>query len=523
MVTIAHIINPVKVDRSSDLFIAQPIVFETMRTAAEFAKNDVALSLFAAQFPEDADFVPVFLTQTENLDRSILDLGEFNIRRKLPHLKDILDRLFQASDAEYFIYTNSDIALVPSFYSAVKEIISRGYDAFVINRRTIPGSYSTIEDIPLMTAEVGEPHKGFDCFVFKREFYPDFELGRLCVGIGAVGRVLVWNMVSRAVNFREFKNFHLTFHIGNDRIWLKDEYSDYTRFNREEALSALKRIDSKFNSIEKLRYLDYLGTFDLAGPHRRAKVRENKFVFLSGLHRSGTTLLADCLKEHPLISGFADTGVPKDEGQFLQSVFPPARQYGGPGVFGFNDEMHLTERSPLATGENGEKIFDEWGRFWDTDKPLLLEKSPPNLLKTRFLQALFPNSYFIVITRHPAAVSYATMKWSKTGLDSLLEHWAVCHDIFESDKPHLRNVFMLKYEDFVKNPDAFLKKIYNFLGIPYHPYTQAVREQVNRTYLEQWREYLNQTGGIKKWRMYNRYRKIETIAAKFGYSLYNFD
>ena len=54
----------------------------------------------------------------------------------------------------------------------------------------------------------------------------------------------------------------------------------------------------------------------------------------------------------------------------------------------------------------------------DTGKEFLLEKSPPNIIRTRFLQAMFPNSYFINIKRHPIATSLATKKWSKTSLDS---------------------------------------------------------------------------------------------------------
>ncbi len=117
--------------------------------------------------------------------------------------------------------------------------------------------------------------------------------------------------------------------------------------------------------------------------------------------------------------------------------------------------MHLTENSPLLTAENQEKIFQEWSRYWDMTKPLLLEKSPPNILKTRFLQELFPNSYFITITRHPIAASYATMGWGKRDLKSLLEHWITCHNIFQQDKEYLENLFVLKYEDFVEDPEFF--------------------------------------------------------------------
>ncbi len=67
----------------------------------------------------------------------MLDCGRFAVPRKLPLIKDILGRLYDASDAEYFIYTNVNIGLMPNFYVAVNAIIESGYDAFVINRRTI--------------------------------------------------------------------------------------------------------------------------------------------------------------------------------------------------------------------------------------------------------------------------------------------------------------------------------------------------------------------------------------------------
>jgi len=117
-------------------------------------------------------------------------------------------------------------------------------------------------------------------------------------------------------------------------------------------------------------------------------VGRHQFVFLAGLHRSGTTLLARLLAAHPEMSGFSGTGVPADEGQHLQSVYPAAKKYGGPGRFGFAPESHLTEGSPLVSEASARKLFEEWSAHWDLSRPLLLEKSPPNLLKTRFLQAL---------------------------------------------------------------------------------------------------------------------------------------
>lgn len=530
MIKIAHIVNPVKVKKSSDLFGAQPITFETMRIAKEYAKNIADITLFSAQYSEDEDFIPHIFTKTENLERSILDLKKFRRKRKLPLLRDILDRLYTSSDADYFIYTNCDIGLMPYFYATLVKLIKNGYDAFVINRRTIPKVYRSVDDISLIYSEIGESHKGWDCFIFKKEFYPEFELGNVCVGIGGIGRVLIWNLVSVAKKFGEFKNSHVTFHIGNERIWRNEEYSDYTIHNRKEAQSVLEKIDEKFNTVKKINRLHYLGRFNLQKKENSQdednfyhQLNRYKFVFIVGLHRSGTTVLADCLKEHPAISGFSDTGFPKDEGQFLQSVFPIAKEFGGPGRFGFRKEMHLTEHSPLLTHDNKKKIFNEWSTYWDTKKQILLEKSPPNILKTRFLQALFPNTYFIVITRHPIATSLATQKWSKTGIKSLLKHWISCHHIFLQDKKYIKNLYMMKYENFVKKPDIFLETIYNFLGIQKQVRTTEVQEEVNTKYFKQWRRYMGGKNWFRKRLLTYEYRKVEKEMDKFDYSLYDLD
>jgi hypothetical protein len=100
--------------------------------------------------------------------------------------------------------------------------------------------------------------------------------------------------------------------------------------------------------------------------HEFEKFERLKFVFFAGLHRSGTTIISRCLREHLQTSGFKNTGVPSDEKQFLQSVYPPARRFGGPGRFGFNSKMHLTENSPLVTDENRQKLFSEWAIYWNT-------------------------------------------------------------------------------------------------------------------------------------------------------------
>src|SRR5262245_29339768 len=107
--------------------------------------------------------------------------------------------------------------------------------------------------------------------------------------------------------------------------------------------------------------------------------------------RSGTTALARLVGSHPKISSLTNTGVPWDEGEYLQSVYPKEDAYGGGGRFGLHPDSHLTEHSP-RTADAGERLFAAWSPYWDLSKPILCEKTPANIVRTRFLQAVLPNS-----------------------------------------------------------------------------------------------------------------------------------
>lgn len=235
MKIIGHIINPVIVDKSSDLYEAQPITFETMKRARDFALNVVEVRLVTAQYLEDRPLVPEWFQPTPDLERSILDMGTFRQERKLPLLVDILDRLYTAApEADYLIYTNVDIGLMPYFYTAVNHMTDMGFDAFAINRRTIGKEHDDLKKLDLMYCEIGEQHPGYDCFVFKKSLYPTFKLGTACVGANWIGRVFLVNLISHAGNFKIFDNSHLTFHLGDDRSWQDPDLNDLHEHNEEE-------------------------------------------------------------------------------------------------------------------------------------------------------------------------------------------------------------------------------------------------------------------------------------------------
>jgi hypothetical protein len=167
LIKIAHIINPVKVTESSDLYNAQPITFKSIIDAKQYAATNIQIVLYTTQFEEDRDIIPTGFKLLSNLTKSILDINPNFKGKKLPLIKDIFEKFNEVEDVDYLIYTNVDIALMPYFYDLVIDYINDGHDAIIINRRRLSKHYSSPNELHLMYADLGKSHPGFDCFIFK--------------------------------------------------------------------------------------------------------------------------------------------------------------------------------------------------------------------------------------------------------------------------------------------------------------------------------------------------------------------
>jgi hypothetical protein len=78
------------------------------------------------------------------------------------------------------------------------------------------------------------------------------------------------------------------------------------------------------------------------------------------------------------------------------------------GSFSGSAHQRAVRALPLLTPGHGARLLEQWRPHSDLTRPVLVEKSPPNLPMTRFLQGAFPDARFMIVVRHPAIVSLST-------------------------------------------------------------------------------------------------------------------
>lgn len=104
-----------------------------------------------------------------------------------------------------------------------------------------------------------------------------------------------------------------------------------------------------------------------------------------------------------------------------------------------------------------------WESYWDKSKPVLLEKSPPNLLHARAIAANFQPVKFIIMVRNPYAQSEGLMRRNLWPVGRAAHFSITCLRVQLQNARALDDVLVLTYESLVQDPQQVCQKIVSFM------------------------------------------------------------
>jgi len=182
------------------------------------------------------------------------------------------------------------------------------------------------------------------------------------------------------------------------------------------------------------------------------------WIFILGCNNSGTTLLAELLGAHPLVRT-----LPK-EGQRITGAIPNSATYGIGRVF--SQRLDLFRWTEDSDARCVPRLRYDWACRYTKGQGYLLEKSPPNTLRSRWLQRHFAPARFIVLVRHPYAVCEGITRRTKYSLDEAAVHWALVHRLLLEDVQRLEHCMTVRYEDLCERPAEHLSRLEKFLQLP---------------------------------------------------------
>jgi hypothetical protein len=190
---------------------------------------------------------------------------------------------------------------------------------------------------------------------------------------------------------------------------------------------------------------------------RRLQLDKHHWLFILGLNNSGTTLVHDLLTSHPAMRWLPN------EGQYLTGALPLPRTYGVPRNFSRRmDVFHWTEADDAAPAS---RIKYDWAPYYAPRPGILLEKTPPNILRSRWLQQNFRPSRFLGIIRHPYAVCEGIRRREGHSIEEAALHWVRSNECLLEDGGHLQHFLWFRYEDLCLRPADHLRRIETFLEL----------------------------------------------------------
>jgi Sulfotransferase family len=277
-------------------------------------------------------------------------------------------------------------------------------------------------------------------------------------------------------------------------------------------------------------------------------VSRNPFVFVVGCPRSGTTLLQRMLDAHPRMAVANDSHfIPRAiEDVGPRALLAPEALRDLPltpelvaWVRGYKRfvRLHLPDDAvERAAAEPTfaafvEALYTEFASL--SGKQLGGEKTPDYVRSLPLLHTLFPWARSVHIVRDGRDVALSTLEWARedkgpgklslwaeepVAVCALWWSWQTGCGLGDAKKLPAGRTTMLRYEDLVASPEATLRPVTDFLGLPFAPEMLTFHEGKTKknAALSAKSAWLPPTPGLRDYRTQMDARAVELFEALAG-------
>lgn len=229
-----------------------------------------------------------------------------------------------------------------------------------------------------------------------------------------------------------------------------------------------------------------------------------RMLFITGLPRSGTTLLENMFNRHPAVQSLGESPALMKTRAECHKRMDPMSQHQTSW-----DWVRKMKDCDLARAQDA-----YWSKLPSpaTDCPVLIDKMPGNCLELGFAKMILPDARAVFMLRHPLDIGLSLFKTQlghgyafSRRLDWIAHRIRATYDslddYIETLGPDLR---LQSFSALVRNPEQQMRHILRHAGLDWHPdclrpedtdrailtaSSQQVREGINRKGLGKWTRY----------------------------------
>ena len=203
---------------------------------------------------------------------------------------------------------------------------------------------------------------------------------------------------------------------------------------------------NKLGSIKRLLYFNIIAIKILLKNYFFSG-KDFKYLFVLSPPFCGSTLLTQIISSSNNVSCNNNIGLM--EGQHL----PQAK-----------DILFTKDRWDIDKKIDWIKVKSIWHKYWDLSKPILLEKSPPNIIRVEKINKYFNKVKFICLVRNPYAQIQSNLRRYNTDIKVATTDY-IKYLKFQKENLNKYDSILIKYENLTEQPLIEKEKIIQYLPV----------------------------------------------------------